>query len=54
MIANKKDTYTEDIITQKVIYYISLFSDEVKDCLNKLKEKGLMQEFSQHDKEKGI
>ena len=36
-IDNVKDNYIEDVITQKIIYYISLFSDEVKDSLGKLK-----------------
>jgi len=42
VINNNKDIYAEDVITQKIIYYISLFSDEVKESLNKLKSKGLL------------
>jgi hypothetical protein len=29
-----RDTRTEDIITQKIIYYVSLFSEEVKTSLD--------------------
>lgn len=29
-IETKKDIYVEDVITQKIIYFISLFSTEVK------------------------
>lgn len=47
MIQNEKDNYCEDIITQKIIYYISLFSEEVQDSVKKLKSEGLIQEFKQ-------
>lgn len=36
-IYSNKDVYAEDIVTQKIIYFISLFSDEVKSSLDKLK-----------------
>ena len=39
-----KDTYAEDIVTQKIVYYISLFSEEVKDSISKLRVKGLIQD----------
>ena len=53
VINNNKDLYAEDILTQKIIFYISLFSEEVKVSLQKLKKQGLIQEFKQHDKNKG-
>ena len=42
-----RDVYAEDIVTQKIIYYISLFSDEVKVSLGRLKDKGLLKEYKQ-------
>lgn len=41
------------MVTQKIIYYISLFSDEVKDQLSNLREKGILRDFKQKDTEKG-
>ena len=45
--------YVEDIVTQKIIYYISLFSDEVQDQLTQLRQKGLLRDFKQKDNNKG-
>ena len=36
-VYNDRDTYREDVITQKIIYYVSLFSDEVSDHLSQLR-----------------
>ena len=53
-IQNKsRDTYAEDIVTQKIIYYISLFSDEVKLSLNRLRQQGLVQDFKNKNALKG-
>lgn len=32
-VNHERDTYAEDIVIQKVIYYISLFKKDVKDAL---------------------
>ncbi len=34
LIENTRDVYAEDIVIQKVIYYISLFQKEVYDQLH--------------------
>lgn len=47
-IESRNDVYIEDVVTQKIIYYISLFSEEVRGSLVKLKQQGLLQEFKQH------
>ena len=52
-IETKKDIYVEDVITQKIIYFISLFSTEVKQSLGKLKTQGLLREFKTKDNQKG-
>ena len=41
-VQNDRDTYKEDVITQKIIYYISLFSDEVSDHLKQLRSKTIL------------
>ena len=38
-IETDRDIYVEDIVMQKVIYYVSLFSDETKNHLQKLRSK---------------
>ena len=44
VISSDRDVYLEDVAMQKIIYYISLFSDEVKHQLEKLRSKdGLVQ-----------
>jgi hypothetical protein len=50
---NQRDTYVEDIVTQKIIYYISLFSDEVSDSLDKLRKQGVLTDYKQKDAVKG-
>jgi len=50
----QKDTYAEDVITQKIIFYISLFSDEVKDSIGKLKSKGLIHQQKRQGTEQDI
>lgn len=40
-----RDIYAEDVVTQKIIYYISLFSDEVKQSLGRLKDQGLLKNY---------
>ena len=43
MIENSpSDTYAEDIIMQKIIYYISLFSSEVKQSLQNMRSKDML------------
>lgn len=43
VISTDRDVYLEDVAMQKIIYYISLFSQEVKHHLEKLRSKdGLM------------
>ena len=37
-----RDVYAEDVITQKIIYYISLFSDDVSDHLQKIRSKKVL------------
>jgi hypothetical protein len=32
-VVNDRDTYAEDIVMQKVIYYISLFKEDVREAL---------------------
>ena len=44
VIQTERDIYIEDIAMQKIIYYISFFSDDVKRYLNKMRSKdGLLQ-----------
>eukprot|EP00347_Sterkiella_histriomuscorum_P003774 403362997 len=38
-IQYERDSYAEDIIMQKIIFYVSLFSDEVKDRLKEMRSK---------------
>lgn len=38
-VACERDTYAEDIIMQKVIYYISLFKSDVRESLFKSRSK---------------
>ena len=37
-VISKQADFTDDILIQKVVYYISLFKDEVKSYLDNLKE----------------
>ena len=44
VIQTERDIYIEDIAMQKIIFYISFFSDDVKRYLNKMRSKdGLLQ-----------
>lgn len=44
VIQTERDIYIEDVAMQKIIYYISFFSDDVKRYLNKIRSKeGLLQ-----------
>jgi len=38
-IENERDAYAEDIVMQKVIYYVSLFSEDVKSRLQEMRSK---------------
>ena len=38
-IDTNRDIYVEDVVMQKIIYYVSLFSDETKNYLQKLRSK---------------
>lgn len=38
-ISNDRDEYAEDIVMQKVIFYISLFSDDVSARLKEMRSK---------------
>jgi hypothetical protein len=43
-----RDVYIEDIVMQKIIYFISLFSEDVKEYLGRQRSKeGLLQNDSQ-------
>jgi hypothetical protein len=41
-VESNRDIYAEDVITQKIIYYISLFSDDVSDHLQKIRSKKVL------------
>ena len=44
VIQSDRDLYTEDLVIQKMIYFVSLFSDDVKEYLNRQRSKeGLLQ-----------
>jgi hypothetical protein len=38
-IDNDRDMYAEDIVMQKIIFYISLFSEDVKERLKEMRSK---------------
>ena len=40
VIETNRDIYIEDVAMQKIIYYVSLFSDETRSYLQKLRSKG--------------
>ncbi|CDW72543.1 lupus brain antigen [Stylonychia lemnae] len=42
LIENNRDIYAEDVITQKIIYYVSLFSDEVSSYLTNIRSKKML------------
>lgn len=44
-VESNRDVYAEDVITQKIIYYISLFSEDVSAHLQKIRSKKVL--FSQ-------
>lgn len=37
-----RDIYIEDIVMQKIIFYVSLFSEEVKHSLHELRSKDIL------------
>ena len=45
-IETQEDNYMQDVIAQKIIYYLSLWSDDMRTQLQKLKDSGVMQEKS--------
>lgn len=36
------DNYMQDVIAQKIIYYLSLWSDDMKKQLDELKQQGIL------------
>lgn len=38
-IENERDAYAEDIVMQKIIFYVSLFSEDVKSRLQEMRSK---------------
>ena len=43
------DNYVQDIIAQKIIYYLSLWSEDMRGQLDLLKEKGILQHKNSGD-----
>ena len=41
-VESNRDIYAEDVITQKIIYYISLFSEDVSSHLYKIRSKKVL------------
>ena len=41
-VESNRDIYAEDVITQKIIYYISLFSDDVSSYLKNIRSKKML------------
>lgn len=41
-VESQRDVYQEDVITQKIVYYISLFSDEVSEHLQQIRSKKIL------------
>lgn len=46
----EEDNYLLDVVAQKIIYYLSLWSDDMRDQLTKLQQKGQMAEVSKGNK----
>ena len=38
------DNYVQDVIAQKIIYYLSLWSDDMRHQLGELKRQGILHE----------
>ena len=36
------DTYVQDVIAQKIIYYLSLWSEDMRSHLDELKKQGIL------------
>lgn len=41
-VESQRDMYQEDVITQKIIYYISLFSEDVSAHLKNIRSKRML------------
>jgi hypothetical protein len=41
-VESNRDIYAEDVITQKIIYYVSLFSEDVSEHLQKIRSKKVL------------
>ena len=48
------DTYVQDVLAQKIIYYLSLWSEEMRKQLNELKDQGILHEVSKDAKNETI
>ena len=48
------DTYVQDVIAQKIIYYLSLWSDEMRQQLSELKRQGILLEVNKDSKNETI
>ena len=48
------DTYVQDVIAQKIIYYLSLWSDEMRQQLGELKRQGILLEVNKDSKNETI
>jgi hypothetical protein len=44
----------QDVIAQKIIYYLSLWSDDMRSQLSELKEQGILHEASKDAKNESI
>ena len=43
------DCYVQDVIAQKIIYYLSLWSDDMRNQLNELRRSGILHEVSRDE-----
>ena len=48
------DNYVQDVIAQKIIYYLSLWSDDMRKQLSELKNQGILHEVSKDAKNETI
>lgn len=48
------DNYVQDVIAQKIIYYLSLWSDDMRKQLGELKNQGILHEVSKDAKNETI
>lgn len=50
MIEKQEDNYATDILAQKVIYFMSLWSEDMLAHLEKLRDKGILKGKADGDK----